>query len=118
MTDKSDSDEYKPKGQTKGPRFEVLPKNLRTRTIPGYHSSLSPIPEDTRIPPSIPTHQSSNPSALDQAEAVPDTFQVDQDSIKKLEDNLNHIKLTLRKDPGTKNWVSFKSIERFPDPED
>lgn len=120
---KSDSviekgDEYKPKGPVKKLGFEVLPKKLRNRVIPGFNSSLSPITEDIPIPPYLPAHQISNPSTLEQTEVVPDAFHVDQDTIQKLEDDLHNIKLTLKRDPDSKNWVSYKSIEKFSDAED
>ena len=78
---------------------------------------FSPIPEDISAP-SNPNHQSSHSSTLDQPEIVPDAFHVDQDTIREMEENLGQIKLTLKWNPGSKNWVSYKSIQHFPEEEE
>ena len=83
---------------------------LCSRTIPGYlPHPLSPIPEHISDPDDHPSSSTLHP---------PDNFHVDHETIRKMEEDLGKIKLTIKKDPTSKNWVSFKSIEHFPEEED
>ena len=42
-------------------------------------------------------------------------FHVDQNTIAKLENDLNRIKLVIKRDPNTKNWVLYDKIRKFPE---
>ena len=55
---------------------------------------------------------------MNPSELLPEPFHVDKNTIEKLEKDLNKIKLTLKKDPNSKNWVLYQSIQKFPIDED
>ena len=106
------------------PKFEVLPKHLRSRHVPGFvpSKSLQPIsevsPPPTNYPPVSTNHEpissSSSvpdvsvpgtkpiisPSVNNEGE-MPDIFDMSPRTIQKMEEDLNKIKLVLKRDPHT-----------------
>ena len=91
-------------------KFEILPKNLRTRRIPGFSPKLQDIKEISQeITPfsdmSLPQNNSDhleNPSI------------VNNESISSLQKNLGKLILKLKKVPGTQEYVSYQDIKKFP----
>ena len=41
-------------------------------------------------------------------------FHVDSNTIAKLQHDLNKVKLVLKRDPTSKQWVSYDKIQKFP----
>ena len=102
--------EYSPQKKYSIPKHEILPKNLRTRKVPGFSPQLNVIEEvsdlyhNSHLPsPDIPSYPMNEPDY------------VDRDTIAKLEQDLNKVKLVLKRDPNTKNWVSYDKIKKFPE---
>ena len=87
-----------------------MPKNLRTRKVPGFSPQLNVIEEVSDL-----SHKSHLPSPEIPSDPVNEPYYVDRDTIAKLEQDLNKVKLTLRQDPNTKNWVSYDNIKKFPE---
>ena len=77
-----------------------MPKNLRTRKVPGFSPRLNIIKE-------------ISDSARNDIENEP--FHVDNNTIAKLQHDLNKVKLVLKRDPTTKKWVSYDKIQKFPE---
>ena len=102
--------EYSPHQKYSMPKHEILPKNLRTRRVPGFSPQLKVIKEMSNL-----SHESHLPSPEIPSEPMNEPYHVDRDTIAKLEQDLNKVKLTLRRDPGTKNWVSYDHIKKFPE---
>ena len=46
---------------------------------------------------------------------IDEPYHVDENTIAKLEKNLNKVKFVLKRDPNTKNWVSYDMIKKFPE---
>ena len=109
---KSDDNEteYLPSIKIKPGKFEILPKNLRTRRIPGFSPKLQDIKEISQeITPfsdmSLPQNNSDhleNPSI------------VNNKSISNLQKDLSKIILKLKKVPGTQDYVPYQDIKKFP----
>ena len=55
------------------------------------------------------------PSPVIQGDHVDEPYYVDRNTIAKLEQDLNKVKLVLKRDPNTKNWVSYDKIKKFPE---
>ena len=91
------------------PKHEILPKNLRSRKVPGFSPQLQVIKENSNNL----SNESNLPSPEIPSEPVQEPYHVDRDTIAKLEQDLNKIKLTLKRDPGSKNWVSYDNIQNF-----
>ena len=96
------------------PKHEILPKSLRSRKVPGFSPQLQVIHETSNNL----SHESNLPSPEIPSEPVQEPYHVDKDTIAKLEQDLNKIKLTLKSIPGSKNWVSYDNIQKFPINED
>ena len=59
------------------------------------------------------SNESHLPSPEIPSDPMNEPYHVDRDTIAKLEQDLNKVKLTLRRDPGTKNRVSYDHIKKF-----
>ena len=92
------------------PQHEVLPKNLRSRKVPGFFPKLSNIQEESDL-----SHNNHVPSSEVIDDHVDEPYHVDENTIAKLERDLNKVKLVLKRDPNTKNWVSYDMIKKFPE---
>ena len=92
------------------PYHEVLPKNLCSRKVPGFAPKLSNIQEESDL-----SHKNNLPSPTVNDDHVDEPFHVDENTIAKLENDLNQIKLVIKRDPNTKNWVSYDKIRKFPE---
>ena len=77
-----------------------MPKNLRTQKVPGFSPNLNVIEEVSDCARSDPATE---------------PFHVDKNTIAKLEQDLNKVKLVLKRDPTTKKWVSYDKIKKFPE---
>ena len=88
----------------------MLPKKLRSRNIPGFAPNLHNIQEESTL--SLNDNLSSPPVNNDH---VDEPFHVDEKTIVKMQNDLNKIKLVIKKDPNTKNWVSYEKIRKFPE---
>ena len=97
--DTNNDDNYSPNQKYNVPRHEVLNKKLRTREVPG-------------IPPRTNVIKETSESTNDHIENKP--FHVDSNTIAKLQNDLNKVKLVLKRDPTSKQWVSFDKIMKFP----
>ena len=91
-------DYYSPNQKYNVPRHEVLNKKLRTREVPG-------------IPPRTDVIKETSESTHNHIENEP--FHVDSNTIAKLQHDLNKVKLVLKRDPTSKQWVSFDKIMKF-----
>ena len=69
------------------PRHEILPKNLRSRKVPGFSPKLSVIQEGSDL-----SHNSYVPSPVIQGDHVDEPYYVDRNTIAKLEQDLNKVK--------------------------
>ena len=87
-----------------------MPKNLRTQKVPGFSPQLSVIQEGSDL-----SHNSHVPSPVIQGDHVDEPYYVDRNTIAKLEQDLNKVKLVLNCDPNTKNWVSYDKMKKFPE---
>ena len=77
----------------------MLPKQLRNRNVPGFVPNLHNIQEESSN--SINNDPENNP------------FHVDEKTIAKMQNDLNKIKIKIKKIPITKG-VSYEDIKRFP----
>ena len=109
---KVDTEEYVPPITVTRPRFEVLPKCLHSRNVPGFVPSASLPPIVDTSPPSSPPPLSDIP--LPSSPPIPvssihedkpqtvladngeDVFEVSPRTIEKLQSDLNQIKLVLK----------------------
>ena len=96
----NNEENYSPNQKYNIPRHEVLAKKLRTREVPGISPRLNVIKEISE-------------SARNDIENEP--FHVDNNTIAKLQHDLNKVKLVLKHDPTTKKWVSYDKIQKFPE---
>ena len=92
------------------PQHEVLPKNLRSRKVPGFPPKLSNIQEESDL-----SHNNHVPSSEVIDDHVDEPYHINENTIAKLERDLNKVKLVLKRDPNTKNWVSYDMIKKFPE---
>ena len=97
----------------KTPYHEVLPKKLRSRNVPGFAPSLHNIQEESNL-----SRNDNLPSPPVNNDHVDEPFHVDEKTIGKMQNDLNKIKLVIKKDPNTKNWVSYENIRKFPEAQD
>ena len=97
--DINNDENYSPNQKYNVPRHEVLNKKLRTREVPG-------------IPPRTNVVKETSENTNDHIENEP--FHVDSNTIAKLQNDLNKVKLVLKRDPTSKQWVSFDKIMKFP----
>ena len=105
--------EYSPHQKYSIPKHEILPKNLRTRKVPGFSPQLNVIKEVSDL-----SQNSHLPSPEISSDPVKEPYYVDRNTIAKLEQDLNKVKLILKRDPNTKNWVSYDNIKKFPEASD
>ena len=98
--DVNNEENYSPNQKYNVPRHEVLAKKLRTREVPG----ISPRPNVIK---------ELSESTHNDIENEP--FHVDNNTIAKLQHDLNKVKLVLKGDPTTKKWVSYDKIKKFPE---
>ena len=77
-----------------------MAKKLRNREVPGISPRLNVIKEISE-------------STRNDIENEP--FHVDNNTIAKLQHDLNKVKLVSKHDPTTKKWVSYDKIKKFPE---
>ena len=78
----------------------MLPKRLRDCNIPGFVPNLHNIQEE-------PSHSINN-------DPENNPFHVDEKTIAKMQNDLNKIKIKIKKIPTTKG-VSYEDIKKFPE---
>ena len=101
--------EYSPHQKYSLLKHEILPKNLRTRKVPGFSPQLNVIEEVSDL-----SHNSHLPSSEIPSDPVNEPYYVDRNTIAKLEQDLNKVKLVLKRDPNTKNWVFYDNNVQGP----
>ena len=94
----------------KTPYHEVLPKKLRSRNVPGFVPSLHNIQEESTLSrnDNLPSHSINN-------DHEDQPFHVDEKTIAKMQNDLNKIKLKIKKEPKIKKGVSYENIKKFPE---
>ena len=97
----------------KTPYHEVLPKKLCSRNVPSFAPSLHNIQEESNL-----SRNDNLPSPSINNDHVDEPFHVDEKTIAKMQNDLNKIKLVIKKDPNTKNWVSYENIKKSPEAQD
>ena len=87
-----------------------MPQNLRNQKVPGFSPQLNVIEEGSDL-----SHNSHVPSPEIPSDPVNEPYYVDRNTIAILEQDLNKVKLVLKRDPNMKNWVSYDKIKKFPE---
>ena len=87
----------------------MLPKRLRSRNVPGFVPSLHNIQEEPTLSRNnnLPSHSINN-------DPEDHPFHVDEKTIVKMQNDLNKIKIKIKKIPTTKG-VSYEDIKKFPE---
>ena len=102
--------EYLPSSKIKPRKFEILPKNLRTRRLPGFSPKLQDIKEISQeISPISDMSLQQNAS-----DHLKEPSIVNKESISNLQKDLSKIILKLKKVPGTQDYVPYEDIKKFP----
>ena len=102
--------EYLPSSKIKPGKFEILPKNLRTRRVPGFSPKLQDIKEISQeISPESDVLLPQNSSDHLEEPSI-----VNKESISNLQKDLSKIILKLKKVPGSQDYVPYEDIKKFP----
>ena len=104
--------EYLPSVKIKPGNFEILPKNLRSRKIPGFKPKLTDIQEISQE--MAPVSDVSLPSKSNISEELQDPSIVNKESISKLQNDLGRLVLKFKRVPGSQDYVSYQDIKKFP----
>ena len=108
-TDENEID-YVPSSKISSNKFEILPKNLRTRRVPGFSPKLQDIKEISQeISPESEVFLSQNSS-----DHLKEPYKVNEDTISNLQKDLSKIILKLKKVPGSQDYVPYGDIKKFP----
>ena len=102
--------EYLPSVKIKPGNFEILPKNLRSRRVPGFSPKLQDIKEISQE--ITPVSDMSLPQ--DNSDHLQNPSIVNNESISNLQKDLGKLILKLKKVPGTQEYVSYQDIKKFP----
>ena len=83
---------------------------MRTRRVPGFSPKLQDIQE---ISQNL-SQETNLPSSQDCCEPLKEPYQVNEETISKLQQDINKIKLKFKRVPGSTDWVPYKDIKKFP----
>ena len=83
---------------------------MRTRRVPGFSPKLQDIQE---ISQNL-SQETNLPSSQNSCEPLKEPYQVNEETISKLQQDLNKIKLKIKRVPGTTDWVPYEDIKKFP----
>ena len=104
--------EYLPSVKIKPGNFEILPKNLRSRRVPGFKPKLTDIKEISQE--MAPVSDVSLPSNSNNSDDLQNPSIVNNESISKLQNDLGRLVLKFKKVPGSQEYVSYQDIKKFP----
>ena len=83
---------------------------MRTRRVPGFSPKLQDIQEISQNF----SQESKVALSQDSCDPLKEPYQVNEDTISKLQQDLNKITLKLKRVPGTIDWVPYEDIKKFP----
>ena len=101
--------DYTPPNRISLHKYKILPKDLRTRRVPGFSPKLQDIQEISQnLSQETNVHWSQNFS-----EPLKEPYQVNEETISKLQQDINKIKLKFKRVPGSTDWVPYEDIKKF-----
>ena len=60
------------------------------------------------------SQENNLPSSQNSSEPIKEPYQVNEETISKLEQDINKIKLKFKRVPGSTDWVPYEDIKKFP----
>ena len=83
---------------------------MRTRRVPGFSPKLQDIQE---ISHNL-SKENNLPLSQISSETIKEPYQVNEETISKLEQDINRIKLKFKRVPGSTDWVPYENVKKFP----
>ena len=83
---------------------------MQTRRVPGFSPKLQDIPEISQNF----SQESKVSLSQDSCDPLKEPHQVNENTISKLQQDLNKITLKLKRVPGSTDWVPYEDIKKFP----